>query len=55
MKKPSASDSTLAALSESQMYRDYESAFTQGTKGPKPHFIRAGTKAQDLPKKTVKG
>ncbi len=31
MKKKSVPNATLVALSESQVYRDYERAFTQGT------------------------
>jgi hypothetical protein len=35
MQKPPSPKSTLATLSESQVYRDYQRAFTQGTRCPR--------------------
>ena len=55
MKKKSAPNATLVALSESQVYRDYERAFTQGTglplrlQGPDMLSLVRFTKAQENP------
>ena len=55
MKKKSAPNATLVALTESQVYRDYERAFTQGTglplrlQGPDMLRLVRFTKAQENP------